>query len=118
MAIVYNWATSATLAGARDLSRMHRSAKQEDLGWKIEQAISAINDLQSSSKTNVSAIVLLESGLSAITSAVLGIMSNLADAVDTGNISNASAHSASLTLTTSYLAPSIPVISSLSNFRA
>lgn len=47
MAIVYNWPTSATLAGAVDVSRMHRAAGQEDLGSKVEKIISAINNLQS-----------------------------------------------------------------------
>lgn len=47
MAIVYTEPSSATLAGARDLNRASRPAAQEDLGYKIEVLISAVNALNS-----------------------------------------------------------------------
>jgi hypothetical protein len=46
MAIVYNWPSSATLAGARDVSRINRAAGQEDLGFKVERLVSGLNTVQ------------------------------------------------------------------------
>ena len=47
MSITYNWRTSAATQGGMEVSRMHRAAAQNDLGFKVEKAISAINVLQS-----------------------------------------------------------------------
>lgn len=117
MAIVYNWPTSASLAGAVDVSRMHRAAGQEDLGFKIEKTISAVNDMQSSMKTNASAIALLESGVSALTSTISSIICNISAARDAGNISVIVGGSG-LVLTTSYVTALSAVVSTVSNFRA
>lgn len=64
MSITFNFPTSATLAGARDLNRIHRAAGQEDLGFKVERLISAMNDMQST-------VSLLNSSVSFLNSAVL-----------------------------------------------
>ena len=47
MSIVVNFPTSATLAGAMEINRMHRQAKENDLGFKHEKLISAVNALGS-----------------------------------------------------------------------
>ena len=47
MSIVYGWPTSATLRGAVDVSRIHRAAGQEDLGFKVQSLISSVNLMQS-----------------------------------------------------------------------
>lgn len=89
MSITFAFPTSATLAGARDLNRIHRAVGQEDLGFKIERAISALNDLQSS-------VSLLNSAVSLLNSAV----------VESGSVSGPLLSTESLEL------------GSLSNFRA
>ncbi len=62
MAIVYAEPTSATLAGARDLNRVHRAAGQEDIGFKLEKIISSINALFSSVSALNTAVSALNAG--------------------------------------------------------
>jgi hypothetical protein len=64
MAIVYNWPTSAALQGALELNRVHRTAAQEDLGFKVEKLISSVNQL------NTVVSDLISGALSANASAV------------------------------------------------
>jgi len=47
MSIVVNFPTSATLVGAVEINRMHRQARENDLGFKIERLISAVNAVNS-----------------------------------------------------------------------
>lgn len=61
MAVVFNWRTSATLYGARDFSRIHRVAAANDVGFKIERLISAVNILN----TSVSLVTTALSSLNA-----------------------------------------------------
>lgn len=54
MAITYTFSTAATRSGARDLNRIHRAVAQDDVGYKLQFLISAVNILESA----VSALVL------------------------------------------------------------
>jgi hypothetical protein len=94
MAIVYNWQTSATLYGARDLNRMHRTAGQEDLGFKIERLISAVNQ-------NALAV----SYLNVAVAQMAACAASFASALSTANFTSAAASNTS-------------AVGGLSNFRA
>ena len=110
MAITFNWRTSATLAGARDFSRIHRVAAQEDTGFKLERIISACNEMQASvsllntAVSNINAALL--SGMTATGIAVSGVFSALSGA---GSFTSTGA-----TVTRTVLL----VVSAISNFRA
>ena len=56
MSITFTFPTSAALAGARDLNRIHRIAGQEDLGFKIERVISSVSVLNSAIQALNSAV--------------------------------------------------------------
>ena len=110
MPITYNWPTSATLAGARDFSRIHRVAAQEDVGNRIQCLVSAVNEVQGSVSllnTAVSNInTALLSGMTATGIAVSGVFSALSGA---GSFTSTGA-----TVTRTVLV----VVSAGSNFRA
>lgn len=82
MAITYAFPTSATRAGARNLNGMHRHAKQQDLGYKLEFLISAINALNTAvSALNLAAVSAANSGatwsaFSSTPTSTLGQLSN------------------------------------------
>jgi len=84
MSIVYTFRSSATLVGARNLNRVHRAVAQEDLGFKLEKALSAINDLQSAVSTINVAVsnihTALLSGMNTTAIGVSGIFSALSGA--------------------------------------
>jgi len=69
MAITFTFPTSATLAGARDVSRSFRAANQEDMGFKIEVLISNMNTLNTIVSDLTSA--LLSANASGVTVSVL-----------------------------------------------
>jgi hypothetical protein len=78
MAIVYTFSTTATLTGARNLNRIHRVAAQEDLGSKVEKAISALNTLNTAVSLLNTLIIsanLSAVGFSAISGAGAGVIS-------------------------------------------
>ena len=62
MTIAVNWRTSATLAGARDVNRVHLMFAREDIGQKLERTMSALSILQSA----VSGLNVLQSAVSQI----------------------------------------------------
>lgn len=62
MAITFNWRTSATLTGASRLNRTNILFAKEDVGYKLERAMSALSILQSA----LSAINILQSAVSQI----------------------------------------------------
>lgn len=77
MAIVYNWRTSATLQGAFDVSRMHRAAGQEDLGFKVEGLISNVNDVNSTVSTLIGAVSDINSALAYMAACAVSFASAL-----------------------------------------
>ena len=110
MTIHYNWRTSATLAGAQDFSRIHRVAAQEDAGFKLERAISSINELQ----TTVS---LLNVAVSNIHTALLSGMTTTA--IGVSGIFSALSGAGSFTSTGTVLTRTVALtITAMSNFRA
>lgn len=80
MAIVTNWPTSAALTGAQELNAMHLKAKQEDLGFKIEKLISAVNEIQ----LHVSTLQVVVSGVVSSMSTAAGASAFLLTASATG----------------------------------
>lgn len=111
MAITFNWRTSATLTGARDYSRTHRVAAQEDIGFKIERIISALSILQS----GLSAVNVLQSAVSQI-HLVLG--SAAASMAGASLFSAYSAFSAGASPGAVSVQATVTGWSALSNFRA
>lgn len=111
MAVVFNWQTSATLYGARDLSRIHRVAAQEDIGLKLERTISALSILQSS----VSMLNALGSAICAVNIALGSAAASLAGA---SLFSAFSAFTGQTSVTGVSAFANITAWSALSNFRA
>ena len=111
MAITFTWRTSAALAGGANVSRIHRVAAQEDLGFKIERIISAISILQS----GLSAINVLQSAVSQI-HLVLG--SAAASMAGASLFSAYSAFSAGASPGAVSVQATLTGWSALSNFRA
>ena len=111
MAIVFNWRTSATLYGARDFSRIHRVAQQEDVGFKLERTFSAISILLSA----LSAINVLQSAVSQIHLALGSAAASMAGA---SLFSAFSAFSAGASPGAVSTMPTIALYSTISNFRA
>ena len=110
MAITFNWRTSATLAGARDFSRIHRVAAQEDTGYKLERAISSINELQTS-------VSLLNTAVSNIHVALLSGMNTTA--IGVSGVFSALSGAGSFTSTGTTLTRTVVLaVTALSNFRA
>jgi hypothetical protein len=71
MAIVYANLTSATLTGAMDFNRIHRTVAQEDLGFMIEQLVSSLNQVQCSVSTlNIVVSTIMAAAISAAGSGV------------------------------------------------
>ena len=48
--------TSATLTGAADLNRVHRTMAQDDVGGKMERMISNVNDMNSTVSVVISSV--------------------------------------------------------------
>lgn len=112
MTIAYTFATSATLAGARDLNRsLGRIALQEDLGAKLERAMSALSVLQSA----VSSLNTLQSAVSQIHLALGSAAASLAGA---SLFSAFSAFSAGASPGAVSVGATITAWSAISNFRA
>jgi hypothetical protein len=84
MALAYTFTTSATLTGARNVNKVSRTFAQDDVGGKLEKAISAINDLQSAVSTLNVAVsnihIALLSGMTDTPIGVSGIFSALSGA--------------------------------------
>ena len=110
MSITFNWRTSATLAGARDFSRIHRVAAQEDIGAKCEKMISAINEVQGSMSNLNAAVSAINAGiLSGMTATAAGTSAAFSVFSGIGGFT-----SAGTTVTRTVLL----TVSSVSNFRA
>ena len=110
MTIVYNFPTSATLYGARDLNRIARQAAQEDLGVKLERTMSALSILQSA----LSSINTLQSAVSQIHLALGSAAASLAGA---SLFSAFSAFSAGASPGAVSVGAAITAWSAVSNFR-
>lgn len=85
MAIVYTFSSQAALTGAVKFNRVHRIAAQEDVGFKLERAISTMNAMNSS-------ISVLNTWVSQITSALANMIAcaaSFASALSTGSLSSA-----------------------------
>ena len=111
MAITFNWRTSAATQGGMEVSRMHRVAAQNDLGFRVERLISAISILQSS----VSMMNALGSAVCAINVALGSAASGIAGA---SLFSAFSAFAGQTTVTGVSAFANVTAWSSLSNFRA
>ncbi len=111
MAVVFNWRTSAALAGGMTVSRMNRQAAQEDVGFKMERLISALSILQSA----VSSINVLQSAVCAIHIALGSAATSLAG---TSLFSAFSAYNGQTVLVTVSTPATLTAWSALSNFRA
>lgn len=111
MPITYTFPTSATLAGARNISRVHRAMAQDDVGLKLERLISAVSILQSA----VSAINVLQSAVSQIHLALGSAATSLAG---TSLFSAFSAFTGGTSPGAVSTQATITAWSALSNFRA
>ena len=103
--------TSATLAGARDLNRMHRTVAQDDLGYKLERLMSAFSVFLSV----VSAVNVLQSAVSQIHIALGSAATSMAG---TSLWSAFSAYAAVASPGTVSTQTIITTVSAASNFRA
>ena len=110
MAVVFNWRTSATLAGGMTISRMNRQAAQEELGFKVERSISAINELQTTvSLLNVAVSNIHTALLSGMTTTGIGI----------SGVFSALSGAGSFTSTGTTLTRTVALaVTAVSNFRA
>ena len=111
MAIVYAEPSSATLTGARDMNRLNRVAGQEDLGFKLERLISAMNTFLSV----ISAVNVLQSAVSQIHLALGSAAASMAGA---SQFSAFSAYAGGTSPGTVSTQATITTVSALSNFRA
>ena len=111
MAVTFNWRTSAATQGGMEVSRMHRAAAQNYLGFRVERLISAISILQSS----VSMMNALGSAVCAINIALGSAAASLAGA---SLFSAFSAFSGQTTVTGVSAFANVTAWSALSNFRA
>lgn len=111
MTIVYNFPTTADLAGAREINRLARIAAQEDLGGKLERALSALSILQSA----MSAINVLQSAVSQIHITLGSAAASMAGASLFSAFSAFAAMASPGALSTQ---PTLTAWSALSNFRA
>mgnify|MGYP001577331209 CR=1 FL=1 len=111
MAVTFTWRTSAATAGGMNISRMHRAAAQEDLGFRVERLISAMSILQSS----VSMLNALGSAVCAINIALGSAATSMAG---TSLFSAFSAFNGQTTVTGVSAFANVTAWSSLSNFRA
>ena len=111
MAVTFNWRTSAATQGGMEVSRMHRAAAQNDVGFRIERMISAISILQS----GLSAINVLQSAVSQIHLALGSAAASMAGA---SLFSAYSAFSAGASPGAVSVQATITGWTALSNFRA
>jgi len=111
MAITYNWRTSATLTGAAELNRVHLVFAREDVGQKLERAMSALSILQSA----LSAINVLQSAVSQIHVALGSAATSMAG---TSLFSAFSAYAAAASPGTVSTQATITGWSAVSNFSA